>query len=313
MENDIRKRKLKEGEIVPLSYDFHFVRVFGDKDNIDITEYFISDYYNIPIEEVVGNLHILPRDIKQESRGEKSKQVDLLLELKDKIINIEISNCSYNTGKKERDLVYLARIHGGQLKYQDNDYSKIGYTWQIRLNSLSNADKLRKTYYMISDDGKMNKFSEKFRIDDINLELAGKLDYNDGDEKLLRWCRVIKAKTREDMEKELGDMLMSREGRNKLLREVAKHSRDDDIVELYSMYSREELERNTFMIEATKDITEKVTEKVTNEITEKVTNEVTKKNAIETAKKMLDEKMDMNLISKITGLSKEEIQKLKVE
>ena len=56
MKNDIRKRKLKEGEIVPLSYDFHFTRVFGDKDNIDITEYFISDYYNIPIEEVVRRM-----------------------------------------------------------------------------------------------------------------------------------------------------------------------------------------------------------------------------------------------------------------
>ena len=33
-------------------------------------------------------------------------------------------------------------------------------------------------------------------------------------------------------------------------------------------------------------------------------------NKIETAKKMLEEKLDINLISKITGLSKEEIKKL---
>ena len=35
-----------------------------------------------------------------------------------------------------------------------------------------------------------------------------------------------------------------------------------------------------------------------------------KKTAIETARKMLDEKLDINLISKITGMSKEEIEKL---
>ena len=34
-------------------------------------------------------------------------------------------------------------------------------------------------------------------------------------------------------------------------------------------------------------------------------------NKIENAKKMLKEKLDIDLISKITGLSKEEIEKLK--
>ena len=36
-----------------------------------------------------------------------------------------------------------------------------------------------------------------------------------------------------------------------------------------------------------------------------------KENQIQIAKNMLDEKMDIKLISKITGLSKEEIEKLK--
>ena len=102
MKNDIRTKTLKDGEIVTLKYDFHFVRVFGNKDNMDIIEYFISDYYSIPVEEVVGNVQILSRDLPQESKREKSKQVDLLLKLDNKKINIEISNNS-TTGRKERD------------------------------------------------------------------------------------------------------------------------------------------------------------------------------------------------------------------
>ena len=132
---DIRIEKLEEGMIIPISFDYHFVRIFGQKDNMDILEYFISDFYDIPIKDVTGNIELLSRDLKQDSKIEKSKQVDLLLSLKDKKINIEISNTS-SIGRKERDLVFLSKVHGGQLKYRD-DYSNIGSSWQIRLNDVS--------------------------------------------------------------------------------------------------------------------------------------------------------------------------------
>ena len=58
----------------------------------------------------------------------------------------------------------------------------------------------------------------------------------------------------------------------------------------------------------------KVTEKVTNEVTEKVTNEVTEKvkkeSQLEIARKMIKMKMGIDDISKVTGLSKEDVKKL---
>ena len=294
MKNDIRKRKLKEGEIVPLSYNFHFVRVFGDEDNIDITEYFISDYYGIPLEDVVGNLKIKPRDLKQDSKNEKSKQVDLLLKLKDVTIDIEIST-SNSIGKKERDLVYICKCHGINLKYADNNYSKIGSSWLLRINGVSSKnDKLRRRYYMISDDEYRTKYSEKLRIDELNLAISDDLEYNDDDEKIIRWSRILKASTREDMEKELGDKLMDKKTRAKLMREVDKHSSEDDVVELYTKLSPYEMEKNTEIIEAV----------------EKATKEVAEKNAIEVAKRMLSDKLDLNLISKYTNLSIDEIKNI---
>ena len=85
MKNDIRLKKLNEGEIVPISFDYHFIRIFGDKENMDIIEYFISDFYNIPIEDVTGNIEILSRDLSQDSRSEKRKQVDLFLKHQEQI------------------------------------------------------------------------------------------------------------------------------------------------------------------------------------------------------------------------------------
>jgi len=302
MKNNLRERILKYGEIVPLKYDFHFVRVFGNEDNIDIIEYFISDFYNIPLEEVVGNIQILSRDLKQESKREKSKQVDLLLKLGDKKINIEISS-SVSKGRKERDLVFLSRIHGGQLEYRQN-YKDIGTSWQLRLNDTScNNGKLVKTYFLTSQDEDRDIYSEKFRIDNVDLEVARKIGYNDDNEKRVRWCKIITASSRNEIIKELGDRLMDKKTRNKLVKEVEKNSRDEDIYDIYEMYSTEKMERDDLIYEAI--------EKTTKEVTKEVTEEVTKKNAVETAKKLLEEGIDISIISRVTGLSKADIEKLK--
>ena len=60
-----REVPLKKGEIIPISFDYHFIRIFGKKENMDIIEYFISDYYDIPIDKVIGNIKIIPRDLKK--------------------------------------------------------------------------------------------------------------------------------------------------------------------------------------------------------------------------------------------------------
>ena len=229
MKNDIRTKLLKEGKIIPISFNYHFVRIFGDESNMDIIEYFISDYYKLPINEVVGNIKILSRDLKQDSKNEKSKQVDLLLKLKNKKINIEISNTS-SIGRKERDLVYLSKIHGQQLKYKQK-YSSIGYSWQIRLNDTPcNKGKVRKIYYLKSDD---DIYSYKFRIDNIDLEAAEKIVYNEDDEKLIRWCRILHASTRDEIVHELGDGLMDKKSREKLLEEVERNSRDEELYDIH--------------------------------------------------------------------------------
>ena len=51
-------------------------------------------------------------------------------------------------------------------------------------------------------------------------------------------------------------------------------------------------------------------EKAEKKTAKEVAIETEKKTKVETARKMLDEKLDINLISKITGMSKEEIEKL---
>lgn len=289
MKEDLRTKFLKDGEIIPISFDYHFVRIFGENNNMDIIEYFISDYYSIPIEKVAGNIEILSGDLPQDSKREKSKQVDLLLKMGNKNINIEISNTT-SPGRRERDLVYLSKIHGEQLKYKAK-YEDIGYSWQIRFNNIScNDGKLIKTYYLTSDDEERNIYSEKFRIDDIDLVAAKKIEYNEDNEKLLRWCRILTAKSREEIVLEIGDKLMDKDSREKLLKEVEKNSSDKEIYDIYEKYSTFEMER---------------ADELSNMLKKN-----TKDNAIKTAKRMLEKKMDIKDILDVTDLSEEELNNL---
>ena len=79
-------------------------------------------------------------------------------------------------------------------------------------------------------------------------------------------------------------------------------SEEDEMVKLYTKLSRREMEYNTYIAEATEEGYNKGHEKGYNEGLDQKNNEI--------AKKMLEEKLPLETISKITGLSNEEITEL---
>ena len=87
------------------------------------------------------------------------------------------------------------------------------------------------------------------------------------------------------------------------------------MVRLYTKLSRREMEYNTLIVEATeKGLKEGLKEglqKGLEQGLEKGLEQGAKQNNLEVAKKMLEENIETETISKITGLTKEEIAKLK--
>ena len=91
------------------------------------------------------------------------------------------------------------------------------------------------------------------------------------------------------------------------------------MVKLYTKLSRREMEYNTYIAEATEEGYNKGHEKGYSKGHEKGYNEGhkqgieqgIKQNNIDVAKKMLEEKLPLETISKITGLSIKEITELK--
>ena len=287
MKNNIRTKELKEGEIIPLNFDFVFTSIFTNPDNMIIIENFVSCLLDLDLKLVKGNIKILNRNLSVENKKERNKQVDLLLEYRGEKINIEINNY-YSKGITDRNIVYASYIHGKQLDYEDNTYSNINKTIQINLNNIRTNSTLRERYFFRND--KNTILSEKFEIDQIDMVLARDICYNDYSNKLARWCMVLTSKTKEEFKKYLGEDLMEKEAKEKLEEKTSKMSDDEEVYALYSAYTKEELEKNTLIEEAEQRGIEK--------------------NKLEIAKNMIKENIDIDIISKITGLDKQELEKL---
>ena len=176
MKNNIRTKELKEGEIIPLNFDFVFTSIFTNPDNMIIIENFVSCLLDLDLKLVKGNIKILNRNLSVENKKERNKQVDLLLEYRGEKINIEINNY-YSKGITDRNIVYASYIHGKQLDYEDNTYSNINKTIQINLNNIRTNSTLRERYFFRND--KNTILSEKFEIDQIDMVLARDICYND--------------------------------------------------------------------------------------------------------------------------------------
>ena len=292
---------LKEGELIPLTFDIMFTEIFNNPDNICILEEFISNYLDIPLNLVTGNLEILSRRLPKEDRNESRKEVDLLLNYQGKKINIEMSN-NNSEGVINRNVVYLCKVHGRQLKRSDKDYSEIFDTIQIMFNNFDTGSNLKTTWYLRDEFG--NILTSKLRIDIINLVKGKDLCYT-GSEKvdyLINWCKLLTTKDRENV-KDISSQIMSHKSTDMLVNNMSMLSLEDEMVKLYTKLSRREMEYNTYIAEATEEGYNNGHEKGYNEGLDQKTNEI--------AKKMLDKKLDITTIEEITGLTKEEIMKLK--
>ena len=102
----------------------------------------------------------------------------------------------------------------------------------------------------------------------------------------------------EELKEALGDDLMEREPKEKLVDGVTKLSSDEDAVILYTKLTRQELEQNTYIAEAKqRGFEEGIEEGIEQE-------------KLKMAKKMLEQNFKIEIIVQITGLEKQQIEKL---
>lgn len=277
-------------ELIPLSFDLAFTSIFNKEENIIILENFISTYLEIPLEEVKGNLKLLNRNL---NKKESKKEIDLLLNYKGKKINIELSN-KVSQGTIDRNAVYVCNIHSKQLKLGDKDYSHIDETIQINLNNFRCNEEIVESYYLRNKKG--NILTKKIRIDIVK---AKEMCSTKNETKLTRWCKILTSTNEEEIRMIIGDDLMEKESKEKLLEEMNEFSEDEENIFLYTALPRSEMEQNTYIYEAR--------EQGYNDGFNNGINQKQKEIVIN----MLKKNIDIDIISEISGMTIKEINSIK--
>ena len=277
-------------EFIWLTSDLVFKHIFSHKRIIK--DFYASYLKYINSDLTISNIRVTKQKYIQNNNIKlHDYYLDIVIVLSDgELVNIEMYN---NFGETEckKSLVYASSIYSRQLKKRD-PYNIIKKVTSFNIMNgnykLNNNDMLNK-YELINIINHEKLFKESIEMLLIRLDILDKISYSKSEERFIRWCRLINAKTREEiMEIAKGDELMM-----STVEMVDSFINDPEVISIFhddswKVVSAEQRGKDKGIVEGEK------------------------KGLLKTAKNMLLKNYTPKEISEITNLSISEIKKLKV-
>ena len=236
------------------------------------------------LEKEIIELEILNPNLIQDCFRLRGQRLDLLVKTKEEIINVEL-NTNYNEEILIRNLHYVFKLASENTE-RGNKYKVKNKIVQINLNFINS--KYEKSEYLLYDKKHEIELTDYIKICNIGIDKYIKNYYNNSKkftkgEELVIMLDLDKKELEELSEK--SDIV------DNFKEDVIKANEDKLVVD---WISREEEQKQYEEVMYEKGITQGI-----------------EQNKQENAKKMLDLKIDLETISKVTGLTKEQINDLK--
>ena len=290
MENLMQKK-----QFVSFTDDTLFKETFGRKKNIRFTERFMEQYFQMEPGSLKGKL-----DIRMEttfSKGkykDKNSRGDVLIYMDDYVVSLEIYS-SFDKKALDKVLFYSSRIYGTSLdigqKYEEAKKF-------ISINIVDNIKDVDLYEEWKSDYGywyQTHQLTDKVTIVFLRLDLLREIPYNVCENDFITTLRVIGSKSEEERKQYLkkGSLGMT-------LEKFQKDFMNDEFCN--KMFTLENKIRETGeSIGRAEGLAKGRAEG-------QILGAKNRNNEI--AQNMLKEKFDTSVISKVTGLSEQEIQSL---
>ena len=275
-------------------YDRAFKEVFGKEENKDILKKLLEEILQVEIERI----EYLNLERNVDNVKVKRKHLDLYLETNIGKIQVEV-NTTNSKYVKPRNMSYLCDIYSHHTLV-GQEYDQDTLIIQININYGQQDEKYIREYRLRDESGK--EYIRNFIIYEINMEKYMKLWYNKNEKELEKSKYIVML----NLEKE----------------ELEKLSKKDKVVIKY-MKEIERVNENPKFIEymSAEEDNKKIENSLKREWMEEGLAEGIKegikegsyKRNIEIAKSLLKNKVDIEIITSSTGLSIEELEKLKME
>ena len=271
-------------------YDRAFKEVFGKEENKDILKKLLEEILQVEIERI----EYLNLERNVDNVKVKRKHLDLYLETNIGKIQVEV-NTTNSKYVKPRNMSYLCDIYSHHTLV-GQEYDQDTLIIQININYGQQDEKYIREYRLRDESGK--EYIRNFIIYEINMEKYMKLWYNKNEKELEKSKYIVML----NLEKE----------------ELEKLSKKDKVVIKY-MKEIERVNENPKFREymSAEEDNKKIENSLKREWMEEGLAEGIKegsyKRNIEIAKSLLKNKVDIEIITSSTGLSIEELEKLKME
>ena len=272
--------ELRKKEVIPGTFDAVFKAVLTEEKEVlaEIIELVIG----IPKEDVIKNGVIINSEYVRENISETDKKSDLLISIGDNVINLEMDR-RYYSGSNKKNNKYIHKIVN---HYNPKNTVQICFTSYKEGEELKGEKKSIRKYMFQDSDGNVEDYGlEKYKID---LEYIENKYYNNDEltrrEKIFLMFKESNREILKEISK--GDKIM-----DKIYKRLDKLSEDEALSLLYDEKEREE-EKKQAEIEYAEE-------------------HGLNKGIKQTAKNMLERNMNIDVVAEITGLSLEEVIKLK--
>ena len=287
---DIKKMK-ERGEVFPGTYDHIFKSVIEDDNLRDFTAYIVGNTIGRPIDE--ESIIFINPEYTKNNVLDKGNITDVLM-LANGGDRIALEMNKSNNGdliKRNKSHLFEGMVKTINVSFKDGITY---YFMQICFDNFSLKNKLISTYKLTDlEDGLVDEENENFIKYRINLAKIYKKYYT-LDEELTRFEKALAilsfSKVKDLRKISEGDEMLMR-----VVKKIEELTDDPDMVQYIDVEKGMELGRKEDIEKAAKE----------------AAKEASKKEKIETARKLLKNKVDINIIADSTGLSKDEINKLK--
>ena len=273
-----------------MSYDRAFKSTF--KTNQNILKHILNASLPITISKE-DKINLLDSEMPIINKKEHEQIVDIFVVINNTIyVDIEMNRSKFEN-VFERNTKYKNRMSNVIFEKGENlKELKTKYLYQLNLNASPNEEILEDTVVMYGLN--TNKiYSSKESVIIKSLERYRDLYYNGVRDKKVIWLTILTARNFSELY-ELASQILDEEELKKLMEASINMSKDGFVIHAWQKEKMDALVKYNEIEEATN----------------KGKAEGIKENTIEIAKKLLKENIDVETISKTTGLTKEDIQKL---
>ena len=282
--------KNKKIKILEAVRDPVFKYLLLSKKNTNWKSELIYRITDIPIEEL-NKATYTSQELKSSKQSNKVLKTDIIITVGNNIISLEM-NKDYYEGLFIKNDMYSSRLKAEQLD-EGNNYLSSKKIVEINLDNFHKfkGNKLKYEFMMREKDTHEIEH-DYFKSYHIDLKYITDKCYNEdelseNDKRIIELLKIFVINDYDELESLRGDKNM-----DEAIDELEKLSQDEKIIGLYDANKVEEMVLNTRLLDAEKKGIEQGIEKI--------------------AKTMLERNMNIDDISSITGLSIEEIKKIKL-